>query len=108
MNPIERLDAYCAQREREIESDTCEQALCIDERATLTVYELRMLLGTIATLREATRIRVTEEEPPTDRKVRILTWHIGTRCWIDVTAYAVLDLPHMYTHWAPLPERPVR
>ena len=105
MSTVERLEAYCKQREREIDSDTCEQALCVDERAAVQVHELRMLLDTIAALRSATRVRVTAEEPPTGSGY-CLAWPAFLNVPVLITADIVRAAHRAYPEWLPLPERP--
>lgn len=105
MRTIEQLEAHCERREREINDDTCEQALYVSDRTVVAVCELRMLLDTIADLRSATRIRVTAEKMPPDFG-EVLAWCPVNEEW--QTQYTDIDRFDRFTHWMPLPERPRR
>lgn len=71
--------------------------------------EVARLTEELSSIRSATRIRVTAEEPPT-RGGRVIVWdrrqNHGEGDWVIYIGNMVAELPAVYTHWLPLPGRP--
>lgn len=92
---IARLNAYCKHREMEIDADFDQGMASIDERAPITVHELRALLN----LADRARVRATSEELP---GADVLAWDgLG---WQIIDRQLVRAFPRLYTRWLPLPE----
>ena len=86
-------------------TETCE-VCAVEERM---LGEIDTIRKELATLREAARIRVTAEEPPTNLGAPLYSvLAYRPHGWTVLLAVIVAREPKMYTHWAPLPERPAK